>query len=193
MQTLEEKLVEYYNSLIEKGNIPNLDKPVTFEWLKTRRIVPEREELNLRFGSLVVDNILGEKSYLARAEDMILTVQTTEDYSLLPNIACMLAWECETILDAENPIRQKYASFDFRIPIPIFEVSGNELDFVTLQSIQKEVTLDQLKLINYHVNANEFQNNYNRYFFFKYVLKITFHILETAFEEIKKEVEEKTK
>ena len=141
---------------------------------------------------------LEEKSYLARAENMILNVQTTEDYSLLPNIAYMLAWECETILDAENPIRQKYESLDFRIPIPMFEVSSNELDFVTLKSIQKEVTIDQLKLLNYHVNtchtiANKFQHNYSRYFFFEYVLKVSFHVLKTAFEEIKKEVEEKTK
>lgn len=195
MKTIEERLLTYYNDLIEHHVIV-LDGSVTLDWLKRQRIVEGRKELELRFGKVTVDNILGEKTFLAKAEDMLLEVQEKGSYKFLPTIACFLSWECDTVLDSENPIREKYGSFDFRIPLPIPKIPGKELNFSTLDFMEKEITIDTLKRICILFSNEEAQNFHCHPFklaFFRYLQQCTFYVLKDAFEEIKKEVQSVTK
>lgn len=192
MKTIEERLLTYYNDLI-KHNVIVVDGPVTLDWLKRQRIVEGRKELELRFGKVTVDDILGEKTFLAKAEDMLQQVQDKGKYELLPSIACFLSWECDTVLDSENPIREKYGPFDCRIPLPIAEIPDEELSFPTLHFVEKEVPIDILKKIPIILSNQTFQENPFKVIFFQSLQQSAFYVLKDAFEEIKKEVQLITK
>lgn len=58
IQNIEERIVTYYNDLI-KNNVIAGKAPVTLDWMKRQRILEGRDELNFRFGHVVVDSILG--------------------------------------------------------------------------------------------------------------------------------------
>lgn len=192
MKTIEERLLTYYNDLI-KHNVIVVDVPVTLDCLKRQRIVEGRKELELRFGKVTVDNIIGEKTFLAKAEDMLQQVQDKGSYELLPSIACFLSWECDTMLESENPVRRKYESFDHRLPIPIPEISEKEFFFPTLRFTEKEVSIDVLKTISIHLSSEEFYGNPFNLTFFQYLQQSAFFVLKDAFREIKKEVQSITK
>lgn len=192
MKTIEERLLKYYNDLI-KHNVIVANGPVTLEWLKRQRIVEGRKELDLRFGSTVVDSVLGEKTFLAKAADMLSEVEDRGSYELLPNIACMLSWECDTMLGSENPIREKYACLDYRIPTPVFEISGNELYLPTLHSVEKDIPIDVLKKIPIFLFNNAVARDSLQAYYFEYLQKSAFLVLQTAFKEIRAEVESTAK
>jgi len=187
MKTIEERLLTYYNHLIEHHVIV-LDGSVTLDWLKRQRIVEGRKELELRFGKVTVNDILGQKTFLAKAEDMLLEVQEKGNFELLPNIACFLSWECDTVLDSENPIREKYGSFDFRVPVPIYNIPEKELYFPTLCVPEEEIPIQVLKTISAYFSNMDFHSNPYRSLFLQYIQQTTFYVLKDAFEEIKKEV-----
>lgn len=187
MKTLEERLLTYYNDLI-KHNVIVVDGPVTLDWLKRQRIVEGRKELELRFGKVTVDDIIGKKTFLAKAEDMLQKVQDKGSYELLPTIACFLSWECDTVLDSENPIREKYGSFDFHVPVPIYNIPDKELYFPTLCTFEKEIPIQVLKTISAYFSNMDFHSNPYRSLFLQYIQQTTFYVLKDAFEEIKKEV-----
>lgn len=119
---------------------------------------------------------------------MLLEVQEKGSFELLPSIACFLSWECDTVLDSENPIREKYGSFDFRVPIPIYNIPDKELSFPTLCSYQKEIPIQALKTISAYFSNMDFHSNPYRSLFLQYIQQTTFYVLKDAFEEIKKEV-----
>lgn len=193
MKPLDEQIVEYYNSLVKAGSIPNVTSPVDLEWMKRQRILEGRKFLNIRFGSLTVDSILGEETYLAKANSVILQIYSNSDYQLLPQLANLLALECSTMLEEDNLIYQKYASLNSEIAIPIFELSKRKLPtFTTFSTIWKLPT-KQLEEIHGHITSEVFQQDRYLFYFCEYVQKTALHVLEEAFEEIKKEVENKTK
>lgn len=192
MKTIEERLLEYYNDLI-KHNVIVANGPATLEWLKRQRIVEGRKELDLRFGSTVVDSVLGEKTFLAKAADMLAEVEDKGSYELLPDIACMLSWECDTMLDSENPIWENYACLDQRIPTPIFKVPDSELSFPALRSVEKDIPIDLLKKIPIFLSNNAVARNSFKAYYFEYLQKSALLVLQTAFKEIRAEVESMTK
>lgn len=85
MQNIAEKIIDYYNNEINKSS-----KPVTLEWLKRQRIVEGRIFLDLKFGYGNINNILGECTYLAKAENMLLDIPCSSNYEQLPQIASLL-------------------------------------------------------------------------------------------------------
>lgn len=194
MQTLEkdldEKMVDYYNSLIEKGDVTCSKKTVTLEWLKRQQIVEGRDLLNIEFGYVVVDDILGKKSSLAEAEDMLSRLSS--DNSSLPNIACLLAAECKEILEEGNPVREKYSSLDSKISITTFEFPAESSTCFSLFPNEQQISIEHLKEIVNLINEEKYCNRCC-YDFLEYLQKAAIRVLETAFEEIKKEVEAKTR
>lgn len=193
MQPLDEQLVEYYNSLIKSGSIRDVTSSVDLEWMKRQRILKGRHFLNVRFGSLTVDNILGEEANLAKAESIIFQIYSKSDYKLLPELANLLASECKAMLEKENLVWQKYASLDCKIDVPIFELSKRTLPTFTPFVTIRQLPTKQLEEINDHVTTQTFQDDRYLFYFCEYLQKTVFHVLEEAFEEIKKEVEKKTK
>lgn len=188
--TIAEKIVNYYNMEINKSG-----ELVTLDWLKRQRIVEGRDFLDLQFGHEVVNKILGEFTFLAKAEEMLSEVEYNFDYKLLSEIARFLAWECDTILDSENPIREKYSSLEYSIPIPFYDSksSNEELSFMDLQNpIQKSIPTNMLDSIS-TVLTETSKNNPCRCFFFEYLQNVAYHSLKIAFEEIRAEVEKVTK
>lgn len=192
MKTIAARLLRYYNDLI-KHNVIVASGPVTLEWLKRQRIVEGRKELDLRFGSTVVDSVLGEKTFLAKAADMLSEVENRGSYELLPNIASMLSWECDTMLGSENPIREKYTCLDHRISISIFEIPDYELYLPTLQSVEKDIPIDVLEKIPIFLFNNVVARNSLQAYYFEYLQKSAFLVLQTAFKEIRAEVESTAK
>lgn len=188
--TIAENIVNYYNMEINKSG-----ELVTLDWLKRQRIVEGRDFLDLQFGHEVVNEILGEFTFLAKAEEMLSEVEYNSDYKLLSNIAHMLSWECDTVLEDENPIREKYSSLEYSIPIPFYEskTPDEELSFMDLQNpIQKNIPTNMLDSIS-TVLMETSKNNPCRCFFFQYIQKAAYHSLTIAFKEIRAEVEKVTK
>ena len=189
MKTLNEQLVDYYNSMVNMGS------PVDLAWLKRQRIVTGRQFLNVRFGSATVDSILGEKSYLAKAEDIILPYLYANDpyYHKLPELATLLALECKTMLEKENPVFQKYSSLDSNIAIPIFKFLKKSISFLeSFSATTMQISIQQLNEVNAFISPEIFENNCNLYLFCEYLQESAFYVLEIAFEEIKEEVQKKT-
>lgn len=186
MKTIAETLLEYYNSHIAT------DGPVTLDWLKRQRIVKNRYQLNLAFGSAVVDSVLGRKNFLAEAEEMLKEVEEKGKLALLPRIAHFLAYECDTMLDIENPIREKYTTLSYRIPVPVFS-SMEEFYFPNLHSENMDISPDSLSSMSIFLSHADVDTNPFKVEFFMYLQKSAFHVLKTAFEEIRNEVEAKTK
>lgn len=168
---------------------------VTLDWLKRQRIVKGRDFLDLQFGHVTVNEILGDITFLAKAEEMLSEVAYNSDYKLLPEIAHFLAWECDTILDSENPIREKYSSLEYSIPIPFYDskTPDEDLSFMVLQNpIQKCIPTNMLNSISI-ISVETSQTNPCRCFFFDYLQKAAYHSLTIAFKEIRAEVEKVTK
>lgn len=193
MQPLNEQLVEYYNSLIKSGTIRDVIFPVDLEWMKRQRILKDRHFLNVRFGSLTVDSILGEEAGLAKADRIIFQIYSKSNYKLLPELANLLASECKAMLEEENLVWQKYASLDCKIDVPIFELSKRALPTFTPFATIWQLPTKQLEEIHDHTTTQTFQDDRYLFYFCEYLQKSVFHVLEEAFEEIKKEVEKKTK
>lgn len=125
---------------------------------------------------------------------MFNRVKLSSKYNLLPQIACFLSWECDTILDSENPIRKKYSSLDSNIPIVFYDskTSDEELSFLDFQNpIQKQIPINMLNAI-YNSCMHAATDPCLRYFY-EYLQKVAYHSLKTAFDEIKAEVEKVTK
>ena len=190
MKTIAEQIVDYYNKEINKSS-----KPVTLEWLKRQRIVEGRIYLDIHFGHVSVNTTLGELSYLAKADEWLTEISCTSEYKLLPQIASFLTYECDTVLDSDNPIREKYTSLMYRIPITFYcnIKSDEELSFKDLLNpIPKYIPIDLLSKI-YYSYEDTLKKNPCRCFFYQYLQKAAFHSLQLAFEEIKAEVEKITK
>lgn len=185
MNTIAEQIVDFYNNEINESG-----EPVTLEWLKRQRIVEGRANLNYQFGHDAVDSTLGEITYLAKAEDMLGRVKLSSKYQLLPQIACFLSWECDTMLDSENPIREKYSSLDSNIPIVFYDskTSDEELSFLDFQNpIQKQIPINMLNTI--YNSCMHTSTNPCLCYFYEYLQKVAYHSLKIAFDEIKVEVE----
>ncbi len=183
--TIAERLVTYYNSLI-KNNVIAGEAPVTLEWMKRQRILEGREELDIRFGSAVVDSVLGEKTPLAKAKQHLNEIRKYNKYELLPKIACLLAEECTTVLKSDNPIRMKYYSLSKSIPIPAVELKGIEITLSSLLNItEKQITIEGLKNLNSYFSDNTRDVNPFELCVFEYLQKITYFALVIYFKEIK--------
>lgn len=173
-------IISYYNATINKGN-----KPISFNWLKRQRIIKGREKLNNRFGERVIDFILGEKTYLANAEDMLLEVEKNLNFNLLPYIGYMLYLECNEMLEEENPVRQKYSSLNKKISLPILKVYRKYLNSLLL-TCEDEISYEDLKFIENYLSeyGDPFYN-----VLYSGVQASVFLYLKAAFEEIRREVE----
>lgn len=191
--TIEERILAYYNDLI-KNNVISGQAPVTLEWLRRQRIVEGRSELDIRFGHVVVDSVLGEKTPLAKAEHYLVAVRKYGKYELLPEIARLLAKECTTMLQSDDPIRIKYSSLNRSIPIPAIELKGVEITLSSLLNIsKKQITIEGLKNLNSYFSTNALNVNPFELCFFEYLQKITYFSLVNCFKEIKETVEAITK
>lgn len=191
--TIEERILAYYNDLI-KNNVISGQAPVTLEWLRRQRIVEGRSELDIRFGHVVVDSVLGEKTPLAKAEHYLVAVRKYGKYELLPEIARLLAKECTTMLQSDDPIRIKYSSLNRSIPIPAIELKGVEITLSSLLNIsEKQITIEGLKNLNSYFSTNALNVNPFELCFFEYLQKITYFSLVNCFKEIKETVEAITK
>lgn len=190
MKTIEEKMVDYYNKEINKSG-----HPVTLEWLKRQRIVERRVYLELHYGKTCVDQILGEYSFLANAESMLSEISYASKYELLPDISCALYAECNAILDAENPVRKKYDCLKDTIPIIFYtsSLSDSGLSYLDILSpTTKQVSHEMFHKL-YHSYAETFKENPCLAAFFQYLQKVAYYSLQTAFNEIRAEVEKTTK
>lgn len=186
METIADKLLDYYNSHI------STDEPVTLDWLRRQRIVKGRKQLNIAFGSEVVNNVLGRKTFLAEAGDLLEEVEEKGKFDLLPRIANFLSYECDLVLDMDDPIREKYTNLCFRIPVPLFS-SGKELYFPNLQQVNMDISPNSLVAVSVYLSQADTDTNLFKVEFFMYLQKCAFHVLKTAFEEIRNEVDTLTK
>lgn len=196
IQNIEERIVTYYNDLI-KNNVIAGKAPVTLEWMKRQRILEGREELEIRFDSVVINDIFGKKTPLAQAEHYLKAVHKYDSYNLLPKIACLLAEECTTMLALNDPIRKKYISLKTQITFPTIVVTNEEinLDTVFKPIAYKKISILQLeKLISFlsTVHCNHNVVYFHTYFLF-YIRECIYFALANAFEQIKKAVESMTK
>lgn len=186
--TIAERLVTYYNDLIKNNVIPG-EAPVTLEWLRRQRIVEGRNELDIRFGHVIVNEVLGEKTPLTKAEHYLTDVRKYNKYELLPEIACLLAEECNTMLKSDDPIRIKYSSLSKSIPILTIEFKGVEISLSSLLNItEKQITIEGLKNLSNYFSANTKDINPFELCFFEYLQQITYFTLVDFFKEIKEYV-----
>lgn len=191
--TIAEKLVAYYNDLI-KNNVIAGEAPVTLEWLRKQRIVEGRGELDIRFGHVTVDNILGEKTPLAKAEQYLNFVQKYDEYDLLTTIASLLVEECTTMLQPDNSIREKYSSLYKEITISTTEIKSEEFSLPDIFPIiyKKISILEVHRLNNFLKSLDEdyfLKTGYSNAYFLIYIRECIYDALVIAFREIKKEVE----
>ena len=173
-------IISYYNATINKCN-----KPVSFNWIKRQRIIKGRDELNNRFGENIINYILGEKTYLAKVEDMLLEVEKDLNFSLLPHIGYMLYLECNEMLEEENPVRQKYSSLNKKISLPILKVYHKYLNSLLL-SCKNEISYGDLKFIQNYLS--EYDDPFYNVIYDGVQVSVYLY-LKIAFEEIRKEVE----
>lgn len=205
IQNIEERIVTYYNDLI-KNNVIVGKAPVTIEWMKHQRILEGRSELDIRFGHVVVDSILGEKTPLAKAEEYLGEIRENSKYELLPKIALLFYDEYIQVLKGKFPNHSihkeyKYYKYGFYnefvviqfhdIPFSIIyfnDVSDQEL----IQS--RRVAINDLSYINnfilQHNNLND--KNYFNACMYTYIREIVYIALVNDFNEIKK-IEDKLK
>lgn len=185
MKTIAEQIVDCYKEINKSG------KPVTLEWLRRQRIVKGRTYLDIQFGHDVVNNILGELTFLAKADELLTEVEYASKYQLLPQIANFLSYECDTVLDVDNPIREKYSSLQYRITIPFYCDSkpNEEISFMDILNVkEKYIPTDLLSKFHYSYE-NTFKTDPCRCFFYQYLQNVSFYSLKLAFEEIRAEVE----
>lgn len=194
--TIAERLVTYYNNLI-KNNVIAGEAPVTLEWLRRQRIVEGRSELDIRFGYITVDKVLGEKTPLAKAEQYLYEAHHRDKYELLPEIAQLLSEECTSMLTPDNPVRIKYASLKTEITFPTVEILDEEINLknVFRPNSNKKISISQLEeLISFiptvHCNHNII---YFRIYFYTYLRECVYFALANAFKEIKETVIATTK
>lgn len=194
--TIAERLVTYYNDLVKNNVIPG-EAPVTLERLRRQRIVEGRSELDFRFGHVIVNEVLGEKTPLAKAEHYLAAVRKYGNYSLLPKIAQLLSEECITTLEPNNSVRERYASLKREIIIPTIEISCEKISLsnVLLHIVDKRISISELErllafLNNVHCSRNV--DYFNTYFLI-YLRECIYYALADAFAEIKEEVEAITK
>lgn len=200
-QNIEERVVTYYNDLI-KNNVISGKAPVTLDWMKRQRILEGRAELDIRFGHVVIDNILGKKTHLANAEYMLNEAYSNGKLEFKKNItlsaiALELYFECSFTLDLKNPVRQKYSHLDRGITIPVFEntlftFNGSRYhkDIFHCSSSEKFVSFIELS----HIDINiDFINSPYRSLFLMYIQYACYYSLRSAFFEIKSAVEDLTK
>lgn len=190
MKTIAEQIVDYYNKEINKSGTP-----VTLEWLRRQRIIERRVDLNIKFGQDSVDTFLGKITYLAEAGEFLNDIEYRYcNYKSLPKIASLLSKECKTVLEAKNPIREKYSYLEFRIPIPFFNsISSSKLSFTNFESpSERYIPVSMLDTI-YNSYAETFKTNPCLCFFYEYLQKAAYHSLKIAFDEIKAEVIKVTK
>lgn len=148
IKNIEERIVTYYNDLI-KNNVIAGKAPVTLEWMKRQRILEGRDELNFRFGHEVVDSILGKKTPLAKAEHYLKAVHKHDAYNLLPEIACLLAEECTTMLPPNNSTREIYKSLKQKVEIQIIDLTFYNIyiDSIKNETFTRSISIPQLKYL----------------------------------------------
>lgn len=189
IQNIEERIVTYYNDLI-KNNVIAGKAPITLEWMKHQRILEGRDELEIRFGHLVVDNILGEKTPLAKVQDYLEDIRKCKKYELLPTIAQLLAKECDSTLSPNDPIRKKYISLKTEITFPTIELNDEEIDLdnVFKPISYKKISILQLEKLISFLNTVHCNHNvvYFHTYFLVYIRECIYFALANAFEEIKK-------
>ncbi len=189
--TIAERLVTYYNDLI-KNNVIAGEASVTLEWMKRQRILEGRNELDLRFGSVTVDSVLGEKTPLAKAEQYLVDVRKYNKYELLPTIASLLAKECNTMLGTDNIARKKYSSLGYCVTIPTIDIKSVQITLSgMLNTSDRKVTLDSLKYISSFISMhnNVTDDYYSDVCFCIYIMNVVYITLSKAFNEIKEQVE----
>lgn len=196
IQSIEERVVTYYNDLI-KNNVIAGKAPVTLEWMKRQRILEGRGELDIRFGSVVINDIFGEKTPLAKAGHYLKVVHKYNKYDLLTKIACLLAEECTTMLALNDPLREKYTSLKTEITFPTIVVTNEEinLDTVFKPIAYKKISILQLEKLISILNTVHCNHDvvYFHIYFLIYIRECIYFALANAFEEIKKAVESMTK
>lgn len=196
--TIEERVLAYYNDLVKNNVIPG-EAPVTLEWMKRQRILEGRDKLDIRFGHVIIDNILGEKKPLAKAEHMLNESCVNGKLNLPKNttlnaIALELYYECISMLDLKNPVRQKYSNLCYGITIPIFEKttftyngSITDKDIFHCYSSKKFINFLELSSINDNI---DFVDSPYKSLFLIYIQYACYYSLRSAFFEIKSAVEE---
>lgn len=185
--TIEERILAYYNDLI-KNNVISGQAPVTLEWLRRQRIVEGRSELDIRFGHVVVDSVLGEKTPLAKAEHYLVAVRKYGKYELLPEVARLLAKECNISLPPNSSIREKYYSLDREITIQINQINDIEISLsnVLYNTVSKILPISELEQITFLLKtACSTGPVFFNQSFLVYITKCTYNALLVAFEEIK--------
>lgn len=190
--TIAERLVTYYNDLI-KNNVISGESSVTLEWMKRQRILEGRSELDIRFGHITVDSVLGEKTPLAKAEQYLNEVRENNKYELLPKIARLLSEECITMLPPNNSIRRIYESLNEEINIQIIEFN-RYYDIVPMH-IPKQTVYISISVLNLEMLTKDLSSKATNLFecSSNYLCECTYYTLVSIFIKIKQAVEALTK
>lgn len=189
--TIEERVLAYYNDLVKNNVIPG-EAPVTLEWMKRQRILEGRGELDIRFGHVVVDSILGEKTPLAKAEHYLAAVRKYNKYELLSKIAQLLAEECKKMLGTDNIAYRKYSCLDSYVLLDIIDIKGSNVNLVSMiNTSRKSITPFEMECISNFISAHNNINDeeFSDVCFGIYILNLVYSTLSKAFNEIRNQVE----
>ncbi len=190
IQNIKERIVTYYNDLI-KNNVITGKAPVTLEWMKRQRILEGRDELDIRFGHVVVDRIIGKKTPLAKAEQYLNEVRNNHKYELLPEIAKLLAKEYNTIVQPEYPSRDPYSEVNYRLLIP-YQHFPSIISFTYGPTISYSfVYIEDIIFINNFIleHNNFYDDNYSTVILYIYIRELFYITLVDYFNEIRNKVE----
>lgn len=174
-------IVSYYNATINKFN-----NPVSFNWLKRQRIIKGRDELNNRFGENTINFIFGEKTYLAKAQDMLLQVEKDLAFDKLSYIGYFLYLECKEMLDKENPVLQKFSSLNTSVSLPILRVYSKYLNPILFCDKDSDISYENLNFIQHYLSEHD--DPFYNVLYSAVQLAVFLH-LKSAFQEIRNEVE----
>lgn len=189
--TIEERVLAYYNDLVKNNVIPG-EAPVTLEWMKRQRILEGRGELDIRFGHITVDSVLGEKTPLAKAEHYLAAVRKYNKYELLPKIAQLLVEECKKMLGKDNIAYRKYYYLDRYIILDIIDIKGANVNLGSMiDTSRKSITPYEMKCISNFISAHNNINDaeFSDVCFGIYIMSLVYTTLSKAFDEIRYQIE----
>lgn len=186
MTSQENQVLIYLNA-----NRRNTEK-VDLQTAKKMYLPRERNYLEEHFLEKVVNNVLGDPSYLERAEMMLLKledgkVSETQKYVYLLNIAYDISNACGLELDASYPVWERCATLYEAIPIELYQSTEDVWRIGEKKKRKITISVDELRKILIRLQ-NEREISPAERAYFSYIFELVFISLKEIFEEVKETI-----